>query len=213
MKIAILQNGVKQIEAFTEALHQSGHEVVVFFNWAVLDFELLSFDLIILNFDESLIKNIRVDYGFSLPLITWLGNEKMISDALFSGATDYFVDGEEIFEITNRIKPYINPDNSDLSGFFMEEINSIKLDEVTVQLTKEEFRLAHFLFSHLNRPLKENYLMMKVWGVDYPKYASNFDQLVLGFKSKLVGTLNAWELSLLEVKGYGYRLIEVKNLD
>jgi DNA-binding response OmpR family regulator len=95
----------------------------------------------------------------------------------------------------------------------MEESNSIKLDEVTVQLTKEEFRLAHFLFSHLNRPLKENYLMMKVWGVDYPKYASNFDQLVLGFKSKLVGTLNAWELSLLEVKGYGYRLIEVKNLD
>jgi hypothetical protein len=53
--------------------------------------------------------------------------------------------------------------------------------------------------------------MMKVWGVDYSKYVSDFDQVVLGVKSKLVGTLNAWELSLLEVKGYGYRLVEDKK--
>jgi len=213
MKIAILQNDVKQIEAITDTLDNAGHQVDVFFNRAVLDSQLLNFDLIILNFDKSFIRDIRINYGFTLPLITWLENENLISDALFSGATDYFIDGEDIFEIIQRIKPYIARDNFDCSSIFLGDSNSIKLDGVKVQLTKEEFRLAHFLYSHLNRPLKESHLMMKVWGVDYPKYVSDFDQVVLGVKSKLFGTLNACKLNLLEIKNYGYRLTEVKSLD
>jgi DNA-binding response OmpR family regulator len=208
MKIAILQNDVKQIDAITDTLDHAGHQVDVFFNRSVLDSQLLNFDLIILNFDKSFIRDIRINYGFTLPLITWLENENLISDALFYGATDYFIDGEEIFEIIQRIKPYIARDNSDCSSIFLGESNSIKLDGVKVQLTKEEFRLAHFLYSHLNRPLKESHLMMKVWGVDYPDHVSDFDRVVSGLKSKLVGTSNACKLRLMEIKGYGYRLIE-----
>lgn len=208
MKIAILQNDIKQIEAITDALDHAGHQVDVFFNRAALDSQLLNFDLIILNFDKSFIGDIRINYGFTLPLITWLENENLISDALFSGATDYFIDGEEIFEIIQRIKPYITRDNSDCSGIFLGESNSIKLDGAKVQLTKEEFRLAHFLYSHLNRPLKESHLMMKVWGIDYPDHVSDFDRVVSGLKSKLVSTSNACKLRLMEIKGYGYRLIE-----
>ncbi len=208
MKIAILQNNLKQIEAITKALDHAGHAVVVFSNWTVLDSELLNFDLIILNFDESLIKNIRINYGFTLPLITWLENENLISDALLSGGTDYLIDGEDISELNHRIKPYIVRDYSDISNIFLAESNTIKLDEGEVQLSKEEFRLSHFLYSHLNRPLKKKHLMIKVWGVDYINHVSDFDQVVSGVKSKLVGTLNACKLRLMEIKGYGYRLIE-----
>ncbi len=49
MKIAILQNDIKQIEAITDALDHAVHQVDVFFNRAALDSQLLNFDLIIAN--------------------------------------------------------------------------------------------------------------------------------------------------------------------
>jgi DNA-binding response OmpR family regulator len=129
------------------------------------------------------------------------------------GADDYLAKPFSLMELSSRIRAITRRKHGllrnviNIDGFEMDiENRTLQFDKKTVNLTKKEFDLLHYLVLHKNKVLTRMQLTEHIWGdIIEDDYESNYiDVHIKNLRKKLI-VFNEIEW-LTTVRGIGYRV-------
>ena len=221
--IAVLEDDVDQAAMLRIWLEGQGWEVDHFETGAALREALRKrrFDLFILDWHLPDITGIEVlnwlrsQNAGSVPVIflTVRDQEADIVTALNAGADDYIVKPPSrpvtVARITTVLRRYgrTQDDERIEAPPFTIDLTSrtVYRDDQPISLTRREYELSAFLFSHIGQLLPRDALLEEIWGISAEINTRTIDTHVSRLRSKLgLGKESGWILS--SVYQYGYRL-------
>jgi two-component system phosphate regulon response regulator PhoB len=169
--------GIQEMMAY--ALEPEGYRVSSALSvkdaWAML--EKKNIDLVLLDWmlpDQSgldLLRRIR-KYQSNLPVIMITAkteeDDKILG--LDVGADDYITKPFSVRELKSRIQAVLRrtmPDEQPIlvGALFLDPVSQrVKIHDETINLAPTEFRLLHYLMSHMDRAFSRGQLLDQVWG-------------------------------------------------
>jgi len=232
MRIAILEDTVKQAYTVAGWLHQAGYECVMRHDGdsfvGMLEHE--PADMLLLDWDVpgkcgiEVLKWVRAtrDHG-EVPIImlTQHDDETSIVQGLDTGADDYVVKPAREQELVARIRAQMRkyyPENlrerklklgrytldADARSVLVDGVDGQKL----VNLPEREFALAMHFFRHVGCVVTKAELREKIWGESDPKYDATLSTYVSKLRSALqLRSKNGMLIST--VYNHGYRMEEL----
>lgn len=146
-------------------------------------------------------------------ILSALGMTDDIIGGLRSGADDYLVKPFEPRELVERVKALLRrqkrferPPVRTLGNLCLDQAaRLVSCSEQTLELTRREYDLLHFLAEHPGRVFERNELLDAVWGRDYDGSDRAVDLCVLRLRGKLAGA-GASGIQIDTAWGAGYRL-------
>ncbi|MCA0452535.1 MAG: response regulator transcription factor [Chloroflexi bacterium] len=165
----------------------------------------------------TLCRQLRRDPRFSaLPILflTAKGSTEDVVDGLDAGADDYVVKPFELAELRARIHALLRRSVRDGSSGAVLQVNDLKLDSDTyqvtikgtrIQLTSTEHRLLRYLMENPNRALSPSHLLQVVW--EYPPNTGDPDLVrahVRNLRSKI--EKNSDRRYIRTIHGVGYMI-------
>ncbi len=143
--------------------------------WALLEKE--NIDLVLLDWmlpDQSgidLLRRIRKYQSHLSVIMVTAKNEEDDKILGFDvGADDYITKPFSVRELKSRIKAVLRrtmPDEQPIQvgELFLDPVSQrVKINDETVNLAPTEFRLLHYLMSHMDRAFSRSQLLDHVWG-------------------------------------------------
>jgi DNA-binding response OmpR family regulator len=223
VNIAILEDDADQAEVLTLWLENEGWTCSVFGTGKALRDALRrkAFDLFVLDWHLpdttgiEMLDWLKSHYAETIPVIflTVRDAEPDIVDALTRGADDYIVKPPSkpvtIARIATVLRRYgVDSDEAvlDRPPFKVDlKSRSVFRHDEEIVLTRREYELTAFLFSHVGQLLPRDALLEQIWGITASINTRTIDTHVSRLRSKLgLGDDSGWRLS--SVYQYGYRL-------
>lgn len=232
MRIAILEDTVKQAYAVAHWLSRAGYESVIRHDGdsfvSMLEHE--PADMLLLDWDvpgkcgiEVLkwARGIREHRDVPIIMLTQHDDESSIVQGLDSGADDYVVKPAREQELVARIRAQVRkyyPENlrgkkirlgrytldADARNVLVDGVDGQKV----VNLPEREFELAMYFFRHVGSVVTKGELSEKIWGESDPKY----DATLATYVSKLRHALQLRAkngMVISTVYNHGYRMEEL----
>lgn len=161
----------------------------------------------------DLLATIRLRVAPDLPVFAvGTPNGIGIAEALTHGACDYLDSEMSADQIVARLRAHANGMVGSLApvmrvGQFTlsEATNSIRLDDVELNLTPREFALAKILFAGVGRVVPLSSLSARVWGVSVELSKRTLEQHVYKLRRKLRACFREG-VRIQAAYGIGYRL-------
>ncbi|MEM9302705.1 MAG: response regulator transcription factor [Pseudomonadota bacterium] len=223
VNIAVLEDDADQAEVLSLWLEHEGWAVSVFETGKALRDALRkkAFDLFVLDWhlpDTTGIETLdwlKSHYAETIPVIflTVRDAEPDIVAALTKGADDYIVkppsQAVTIARIATVLRRYgVDSEETTLDRPpFKVDLKTRKVfrDDEEIALTRREYELTAYLFSHVGQLLPRDALLEQIWGITASINTRTIDTHVSRLRSKLgLGDECGWRLS--SVYQYGYRL-------
>lgn len=232
MRIAILQDTVKQAHSVANWLHRAGYESIMRHdgNIFVSMLEREPADMLLLDWDVpgksgiEVLKWARANREHaSVPIIllTQHDDEQRIVEGLDSGADDYLVKPAREAELVARIRAQIRkyyPDemrerkirigrytiDADARTVLVDSVDG----QILANLSGREFLLAMHFFRHIGCLVTKEELCKQIWGEDDRKY----DATLATYMSKLRNALHLRSKNgvlISTVYNQGYRMVEL----
>jgi len=229
MRIALLEDDLDQAEVIKIWLEANSWTVSHFTHAASL-IEAVpknNFDLFLLDWklpDKSgleVLEWLRRHLDWTVPVVflTAKDLESDIVRALAAGADDYIVKPLSEVVTLARIRAVLRRSGHSedqqqviqLDPYRIDLMNqTVKIDNEMIPLTRREFELTAYLFSHAGRVLSRDALLSEVWGVTASINTRTVDTHISRVRSKLL--LNGhYEWKLISIYQYGYRLEKVSD--
>ncbi|MFC4762300.1 response regulator transcription factor [Dyella koreensis] len=232
MRIAILEDVVKQAHSVAGWLYRAGYDSVIRHdgNKFVDMLENEPADMLLLDWDVpgkcgiDVLKWARATRSHArVPIImlTQHDDEQSIVQGLDSGADDYLVkparEGELVARIRAQARKYYPEDHAErrlkVGRYTLDsDARTVLVDgadgQKLVTLPAREFKLAMYLFRHVGCVVTKDALCQEIWGEADRKY----DATVATYVSKLRGSLQLRSkngMLVTTVYNHGYRLEEL----
>lgn len=221
--IAVLEDDLDQAEMLRIWLEDQGWEVSHFETGAQLRDALRKrrFDLFVLDWHLPDVTGIEVlnwlrgQNAGSVPVVflTVRDQESDIVTALNAGADDYIVKPPSrpltvarISTVLRRYGMVQDEDRLEVPPFAIDlSSRTVYRDGEPISLTRREYELSAFLFSHAGQLLPRDALLEEIWGISADINTRTIDTHVSRLRSKLgLGKASGWVLN--SVYQYGYRL-------
>ncbi len=177
------------------------------------------FDLIILDIMLPSMNGIevlrRLRQSSEVPVIMLTAKDEIMDKVIGfdMGANDYVTKPFAIEELLARIRAALKKSTAAVPQSNILELGLLKLDidkytvtynNETVELTKREFDLLHYLMQNKNIVLTRDKVLQVVWGYDYMGDTNVVDVYIRYLRSKLDDKYN---IKLIHtVRGVGYLL-------
>ncbi|MBN1426847.1 MAG: response regulator transcription factor [Anaerolineae bacterium] len=181
--------------------------------------DLILLDLMIPEVDGlDVCRELRKTSGVPIIMITARGEEIDRVIGLELGADDYVCKPFSVRELLARIKAVlrrVQPDDTEAQstgilhgpgelGLDIER-REVTIGEATLDLTRLEFDLLHYLLLNAGRVLTRERLLELVWGYDFAGDTRAVDSTVKRLRAKLRAHSSAAD-AVEAVRGVGYRL-------
>ena len=216
MKILLVEDNENIREGLVYLFNQNNMSVVEAdsYNEAKLKLYEFSFDIIILDISLpdgngiDLYKNFIEEIGTPTIFLTAKDDEEIIVKCLDMGADDYITKPFRTKELLARINKIIRlkNENSILKVkdivFDLDKMEVYKNDK-RLDLTSLELKILHFLFINLNKVVRRDSIIEKVW-----EWTGNDieDNTVTVYLKRIREKLNTD--IIITIKGIGYRIDE-----
>lgn len=222
LKILVADDDKKLCENISKILKLDLYSVDQAFNGQeVLDLvEYTTYDLLVLDWmmpkvsGMDVIKKVRKD-GFEggVILLTAMDATENIIEGLDQGADDYIVKPFKMEELRARVRACLRRKNKMLE----EEIQygtltlnknkrSISVDNIELNLTKNEFLLMEYLIANKNQVLTHEQLIDYIWDIDDNANTNTLAALVRLVRKKI--DVEEGDSYIQSIRGIGYKLRE-----
>lgn len=231
-RVCVVEDDRDLQEVYRQLLQQAGYDYrgAYTLDQARRELSVNAFDLIILDWTlpdgsgDTLIVECRQQLHLNTPIIivTGLGEDSNIANALLLGADDYIVKPFQkqvfiarctaVLRRTSLPTKTQRESQDDYSPYSFDEINQqILLCGQPINLSIKEYLLARQLFSNYGRLFSRRELLESVWGVANDIDTRTVDAHIgkLRRKMQLIPE-RGWQITT--VHGYGYRLERVNAL-
>lgn len=163
----------------------------------------------------------RIRLNSEIPIIMLTAKDDIMDKVigLDFGADDYMTKPFAIEELLARIRRIFRKANSHaptnantfISGKLKIDYNqyTATYDQTTIELTKTEFDLLHYLAENKNIALTREQILDKVWGYDYFGETKIVDVYIRYLRSKIDDCFNAKFIHT--VRGVGYLFKDEDN--
>jgi two-component system alkaline phosphatase synthesis response regulator PhoP len=231
-RILIVDDEENILELLKYNLEKNGFEVVPKDNGedALVELENNDFDLVVLDLmlpgidGLEVLKSIRSHLRIkNIPVIMLTARNEEIDTVLGleMGADDYIGKPFGIHELLARVKALlrrndrINISNEEYSGFEIIEMDEIKINKSTqevtikgenVDLTLKEFEVLYLLAKNKGRVFGRDYLLEKVWGYDYIGETRTVDVHIRNLRKKIEED-DKNPKHIKTVRGIGYKYV------
>lgn len=232
MKIAILEDDETLAIEVSNLLKAVDHTPSIFLDGEQLvnALEHESFDLYVIDWNVPKINGLEVlkyirHYHHSKSPVIFLSSNSGENDVVLAlkwGADDYCkkpIQGSEFIARVSALARRIGSDLStstqsiELGPYVLDpKTHSIYMDREKINLSVMEFKLAHYMFLHLNSPVSRTTLLIEVWGKPEKELTRTLDVHIAWIRKKLNIGASSQFLRLSAIYGYGYRLTEVFSL-
>ncbi|MFY1701308.1 MULTISPECIES: response regulator transcription factor [Micromonospora] len=214
MRILVVENNLRDLEALTRGLQRHGHEVLQAGTGgaaltAYQDADLVLIDLELTDLDGlEVCRAIRGACDIPIIAVTARGTELDRVLGLQAGADDYMVKPygfrelmARIEAVMRRVRPQRTNGNVLLHGPLRIDASSreVSVHGRRVEVTRKEFDLLCLLASHPDTVIPRKQIMHQVWGDTWSR--RTVDTHVSSLRNKL-GCSN-W---IITVRGVGFRL-------
>ena len=210
-----------------DTLESEGYQVLEARNGleAVKLFKLHDIDLLLLDImmpgksGYDVLREIRAeDNQVSVIMLTAKGEEIDKVLGLELGADDYITKPFGIHELLARISAVLRravrtsqkgSDNKEVQNFFGGHVIDFKRykfmkNDVELDLSDREIKLIKVFYDHPDEVLSRDFLLDKVWGIDYPGTTRTLDQHIAQLRKKIEDH-TADPKVITTVHGIGYR--------
>lgn len=220
MKVLLIDDDAELVAVLTLALERAGFEV-----WSTHDpdiaLALLSAvrpDLVVLDTplgaaDPSrLLRQLRERSEAAVIILTGRGNEDARVEGLDEGADDYVMKPFSTRELVARVRAILQ--HHDTSAPTVVTVGPLTLDvarralthlDQPIPITPTEFRLLHYLMTHVGRVVPFATLIRQVWGYADPSVTDIVRTAVYRLRRKLKDDPSAPHL-IQSVPGVGFLL-------
>jgi len=200
--ILIIEDEEKVVQVLKAYLEKNGYNVYVALNGltGINIFKETKFDLIILDLmlpdinGEDICKVIRETSDVYIFMLTAKGSLDDKIEGLNIGADEYLVKPFSPRELTARVnalfRRFNNVDASVLSFdrgnlVINTEQRSVKVKEITIMLTPNEFDILYTLAFNKGIVLTREQLILKIFGLDFEGYDRTIDVHVKNIRKKI----------------------------
>ncbi|WP_266169869.1 response regulator transcription factor [Dyella subtropica] len=232
LRIAILEDTVKQAHSVAGWLHRAGYDSVIRHDGDsfVTLIESEPVDMLLLDWDVpgkcgiDVLKWARETQSQVLPIImlTQHDDEGSIVHGLDSGADDYLVKPAREQELVARVRAQarkyypekLREEKLKVGRYVLDTAaHSVQVDGVdgqkVVSLSAREFELALHLFRNVGRIVTKDVLIQRIWGSTDRKYDATLATYISKLRSALqLRSKNGMLIST--VYGHGYRLEQLR---
>ncbi len=221
MRIAILEDDTHQAQVLAGWLESDGHHCHIdtkgreFYRTLQRD----SFDVLIIDWlvpDMSGLEALRryreaVSAHTPVLLISVKGAEQDVVTALDAGADDYLIKPIRREEFKARVRA-LNRRRKTRSAApfrFDDDRRGVVVGDDLIQMTELEFRLARFLFDHVDEVVSRHHIFDAVWEGKVSRGSRSVDSYVSRIRSKLdLKAPGPWRLESVFQRGYRLTCID-----
>jgi len=223
MKILVADDDVKLCENISKMLKLDLYSVDQAFNGQeVIDLvNYYPYDLLVLDWMMPELTGVEVckklrETGFDsgIILLTAMDGTNNIIEGLDNGADDYIVKPFKMEELRARVRACLRRKNKIIE----EEIQvgtlklnknkrSIFMDNIELNLTKNEFLLMEYLIANKNQVLTHEQLLEYIWDIDDNANTNTLAALVRLVRKKI--DFQEGESYIQSIRGIGYKLREL----
>lgn len=220
-KILIIEDEEKIVRFIELELKYEGYEVEKAYDGRDgLELALAqSFDLILLDIMLPTLNGIevlrRIRKVSDVPIILLTARDEVVDkvSGLDGGADDYITKPFAIEELLARIRAAFRKRTSNSNAKVSAEIivgslsldpvkREVKVNEKSIDLTKREFDLLHYLLENKNIVISRETLLQNIWGYDFPGETNAVDVYIRYLRAKID---EPFGIKLLHtVRGVGY---------
>lgn len=223
MKLLLVEDEAKLIEALTHLLKKNGYMVDAALNGetgcemaCTGIYDLIILDRMLPRQDGlSILREIR-SLGLDMPVIflTAKDTPQDRTEGLDAGADDYLVKPFSIDELLARLRALSRRKGKELAqdtfgaaGLIFDPLRSqVKKGDEVIQLTVKESQLLELLIRNHDRVVTKQRIMEKVWGYNSETDMANVNLYIHYLRKKLnVGCIKT-------VRGIGYYFQETENV-
>ncbi len=215
MRLAILEDDPNQADVIREWLEGDGHSCTLlsrgrdFYRALQRD----SFDVLVIDWlvpDLNGLNTLRryretISERTPILLISVKSDESDVVTAIDAGADDYLVKPLRREEFKARVRAlHRRRKVCDISPYRLEpDAQRVYVREVPVRLTDLEFRLAQFLFDHVDEIVSRSHMLEAVWHGRASRTSRSVDSYVSRIRNKLgFREPGAWRLDSVFQRGY-----------
>jgi DNA-binding response OmpR family regulator len=224
MRVAALDNDVKQLDLFKDTLEAMGHDCRTFVDGDALLAALRreSFDLLILDWKihgiscREIVAWVRSNVEEHVPILLNANRrtERDVVEGLGVGADDFVSKPIGVAELAarvtallrrGRLKPHSHDEIWGRYRFILP-LGELEIDGAPVRLTRKEFNLALLLFRKLGHAVSRRYILERMWNANPVGTAStsrSLDTHVSRVRTALgLNGENGYQLAAIYGRGY-----------
>ncbi|WP_157773867.1 winged helix-turn-helix domain-containing protein [Variovorax atrisoli] len=223
-RIAVLTSSDPDRDFVTDALHQVGHAVIKFFRLKDLAQALSvgdKFDLLMVAINdrpEAILagsKFLRSLAGDSTAFLLLVHPEQLLENRYIVASTfsDFILMPCEDCELVARVMrahASLGMEEQNVFTFgrytFDKMSHTLSIEGRDVRLKPRQFRLALYLFRHANRAQSREDIFRAVWGKEHSIDLTRTIDVHIAHLRKLLMEMSSGDVSLISIRGYGYRL-------
>ncbi len=224
MKVLLVDDDRDLVDLLRYSFQRDGYKVVMAFDGeaATHVFELESPDLVVLDLmmpkrsGMEVLKRIREESEVPVIVLTGVGDEDHLVNALEFGADDYLVKPFRPRELRararallrrnkTRVESHVKPTKPLVIGALTLDplARQVSMGDKFLQLTSKEFALLHYLMLNRDVVLKVSDIMANVWGYDSASNDEVLKVTVYRLRHK-IETDPAHPQYIVNVPGQGY---------
>lgn len=196
-------------EGFSTIKAANGNEALTLIDEVWPDLAIV--DVMMPNMDGfTLTKKLR-QYDIPVLLLTAKGSIEDKESGFQAGSDDYVVKPFEPKELIYRVRAILRRYNKDTTPLIQvgslrinRERYEVRIDDVTYMLPLKEFELLTTLATRPGRVFERDFLMERVWGLDFSGDDQTLNVHIKRLREKLHVATN--EVKITTVRGVGYKL-------
>ncbi|HLS66145.1 MAG TPA: response regulator transcription factor [Pseudogracilibacillus sp.] len=196
-------------EGFSTIKAANGNEALTLIDEVWPDLAIV--DVMMPNMDGfTLTKKLR-QYDIPVLLLTAKGSIEDKESGFQAGSDDYVVKPFEPKELIYRVRAILRRYNKDTTPLIQvgslridRERYEVRIDDVTYMLPLKEFELLTTLATRPGRVFERDFLMERVWGLDFSGDDQTLNVHIKRLREKLHAATN--EVKIMTVRGVGYKL-------
>lgn len=153
----------------------------------------------------EVLKKIRQDYDMGAILLSAKGQIDDKIEGLKLGADDYVVKPFSPKELVLRVNALMKrlKKHNDRVILLDKKSRSLKKNGKMIELTSTEYEILNILYNSKNKAFSRDYIMDRVWGVDYFGSINTLDVNISRLRRKIEDD-HASPMLIKTVRGHGY---------